>query len=477
MTRYLAASVFLALAACAVGPRYQRPDVPVPANYWRAPSGADAASIADLPWWEMFRDPALQALVREAIANNQDLRLASARVEESRALLGVARADFYPQVSLGAGGNYGQQVAKAFPIYSGFGPSGSWSANLGVSWEIDLWGKIRNASDAAKATLLATEEGRRGTLITLVADVAQSYFELLELDTELEIARRNTVTRQGTLDLFTKRSQGGVGNDLEVNQARVDLSVTASAIPATERLIALKENQISVLLGRAPGPIARGESSFLPTSPPLPVGVPAALLERRPDVLAAEDTVKAATSSVGVAIANRLPSLSLQGLIGLAGPQLPSMFSANGLVWNVGGGLLAPIFEGGRLSSLEEAARAQLEETVAVYWQTVLSAYSEVSGAAVGVVKLKQVRQELEKGVTAARAAERLAFHRYEGGVSSYLEVLDAQRSSFDAELSLAQTSRDEAVSAVQLYRALGGGWQEEQPAPAKASPSSPEKG
>ena len=466
MTRSIAVVSLLALSACAVGPKYKRPDVPVPDTYWRVPAGPDAASIADVPWWEMFRDPALQGLIQEAIANNQDLRLAAARVEESRALLGVARADFYPQVNLQAGGTYGQQTAKSFPGYSGVGPSGNWTASVGLSWEIDLWGKIRNASDAAKASLLATEEGRRGTLITLVADVAQAYFELRELDVELEIARRNTVTRQGTLELFEKRSRGGIGNDLEVNQARADLAVTAAAIPNTERFIALKENQLSVLLGRAPGPIPRGETGNMPSAPALPVGVPASLLERRPDVLAAEDLAMSATSSVGVAVANRLPSLSLQGLIGLAGPQLPSMFSASGLVWGVGGGLLAPIFQGGRLSSEEEAARARLEQAVAVYVQTVLNAYSEVSGAAVSVVKLKQVRIENEKQVTAALAAERLSRMRYQGGVSAYLDVLDAQRSSFNAELQLAQTSRDETVAAVQLYRSLGGGWQESRPAP-----------
>jgi len=459
--RRLVPIALLAASACAVGPRYERPTVPVPPAYWGVPAGADAASIADLPWWEMFQDAALQGLIREAIANNQDLRLATARVEESRALVGVARADFFPQVNVSAGGSYGQQYAKSYSLYSSFGPSGVYNASVGVSWEIDLWGKIRNATDAAKASLLATEEGRRGTLITLVAEVAQAYFELRELDVELQIAQSNTVTRQGTLDLFEKRANGGIGNDLEVNRARSDLAVTAAAIPSTERFIALKENQLSVLLGRAPGPVARGSEGNLPAPPKLPVGVPAALLERRPDVRGAEDTVMAATSSVGVAVANRLPALSLQGLIGLAGPQLPSMFSANGLIWSVGGGLLAPVFEGGRLSAQEEAARAQLEETVAAYRQTVLNAYSEVSGAAVSVVKLKQVRLEQEKQVTAAVAAERLARMRYEQGVSSYLEVLDAQQVTFTAQLQLAQTSRDETVAAVQLYRALGGGWQE----------------
>ena len=227
-----------------------------------------------------------------------------------------------------------------------------------MSWELDIWGRVRNATDAAKAELMATEEFRRGVVLTLVADVAQTYAELMELDVELEVAQRNTNTRQGTLDLFTKRSQGGVGNDLEVNQARADLAVTAAAIPATERLIALKESQLAVLLGRPPGAIPRAKAPTQQVAPTLPMGVPAALLERRPDIRRAENRAMAATSNVGVAVANRLPKLSLEGIIGLAGPSLATTFSPEGLLWSVGAGLVAPIFEGGRLASQEEAAWA-----------------------------------------------------------------------------------------------------------------------
>ena len=463
----LAPAALLLASACAVGPRYQRPEVATPPA-WRFEVGPqEAASIADLPWWQVFQDPELEALVREALANNQDLRLAAARVDESRALAGVARADFYPQVGLEAGGTYGQQFPKNYT--PGVGPVGRWSANVGLSWELDVWGRVRNASDAAKASLLATEEGRRAVVLSLVSEVAQAYADLLELDRELEISRRNTETRQGTLDLFTKRSDGGIGNDLEVNQARADLAVTAAAIPATERLIALKESQLTVLLGRPPGPIARSSGGAFAVPPALPMGVPAALLERRPDVRAAEDGVMAATSLVGVAVANRLPKLSLEGVIGLAGPQLTSMFSPEGLLWNVGGNLLAPIFQGGRLSSEEEAARARLEQSVATYRQSVLTAWREVADAAVSVRKLREVVVQEEVRAKAALAAERLARMRYDGGVSSYLEVLDAQRSTFQSELDLARVRRDEIVSVVQLYRALGGGWQEAPPADAPA--------
>ena len=476
MTRTLAAVSLLALSACAVGPRYQRPETEVPQAF-RYTLGADeAASIADQGWWQMNQDPVLQGLIEEALRSNQDLRLALARVERSRALVGVASADFWPQVGLGATAGYGQQNPKNY--YPGQGPQGAFGLNLGMSWELDVWGRVRNATDAARADLLASEELRRGVVLSLVADVAQAYAELMELDVELEIAQRNTVTRQGTLDLFTKRSVGGVGNDLEVNQARADLAVTAAAIPATERLIALKESQLCVLLGRPPGPVPRAKAPSLQKAPQLPMGVPAALLERRPDVRASEQRVVSATASVGVAVANRLPKLSLDGVIGLAGPTVPTTFSPEGLLWSIGGGLLAPIFQGGRLLAQEDAAWAELDQWVANYRQQVLMAWQEVSDAAVSVRKYGEVAVQEEIQVTAAKTAEHLARMRYEGGVSAYLEVLDAQRSLFSAELTLAQSNRDQLVAMVKLYKALGGGWQEKpkeqatpagSPAPAQA--------
>ncbi len=472
MTRTLAAVSLLALSACAVGPKYQRPEVAVPDTFRYTLDAEEAASIADLGWWEMYRDPVLQGLIEEALRSNQDLRVALARVERSRALVGVASADFWPQVSLGATGSYGQQNPKNY--YPGQGPSGAFNLSLGMSWELDIWGRVRNATDAARADLLHSEELRRGIVLSLVSDVAQAYAELMELDVELEVARRNTTTRQGTLDLFTKRSNGGVGNDLEVNQARADLAVTAAAIPATERLIALKESQLCVLLGRPPGPVPRAKAPTQQAAPKLPMGVPAALLERRPDIRAAEDRVVSATASVGVAIANRLPKLSLDGVIGLAGPTMATTFSPEGLLWSIGGGLLAPIFQGGRLASQEEAAWAELDQWVANYRQQVITAWQEVSDAAVSVRKFGEVATQQEIQVTAAKTAERLARLRYEGGVSAYLEVLDAQRSLFSAELTLAQSNRDQLVAMIKLYKALGGGWKEKpaaaaaQAAPAK---------
>ena len=299
--------------------------------------------------------------------------------------------------------------------------------------------------------------------------MALAYVELRSLDLELEIAKSNTGTRRSTLDLFDARARRGIASDLEVSQARADLAITTAAIPETELLIAVKEHQISVLLGRAPGPIPRGslalDETLLP--PELPLGVPAQLLGRRPDVLAAEQGVIGAGNRVGVAVANRLPTLSLSGFIGLQATTIPNLFTADAVAGTGGGSLLAPIFQGGRLSAAEDAARARLEQSIASYRKAVEQALQEVADAAISVRKLRDARLARTDQVKASTRAARLALDRYQGGVSSYFEVLDAQRRLFDAQLSLAHTQRDELASAVVLYRALGGGWQLEAESPA----------
>jgi multidrug efflux system outer membrane protein len=457
-------AVAVATAACSFAPEYKRPEAGVPSQHRFAQPG-EVASIADLPWWQVFKDPVLQDMIRAAIANNQDLALAAARVDEARATVGIAKADFYPQVSASLNGSYGRLNGTDSAIFSGL-------AN--VSWEFDIWGRIRNQRDAAIADLIATEDGRRAVVLSLVSSVAQAYVELRELDLELEIARSNTETRQGTLDLFLARSRQGVASDLEVNQARSDLAVTMAAIPETELQIAVKEHQIAVLLGRAPGPIPRGVA-LVDTAVPvdLPAGVPAQLLERRPDVLAAEQNVIGATKRVGVAVANRLPTLALSGLIGLATPSL-SNIGSEAFVWNAGGGLFAPIFQGGRLEAAEEASRAVVDETVASYRKSVELALQEVADAAVSVRKNREALIAHNDQVKAIGVAARLAMKRYQGGVSSYFEVLDAQRQLFDAQLGLARSQRDELTSVVLLYRALGGGWQQEEIAQNGTAPPPP---
>jgi len=466
--RNLIVAAALAATACSFAPSYRRPDNIVPPQH-RFAKPDETRSIADLPWWEAFKDPVLQDLVREALAKNQDLALATARVAEARALVGFAGADLWPQVTAGVSAGGGQPISESLG-----GPSkaqGRILGDVGVSWELDLWGRVRNGRDAAIADLLATEDGRHAVVLSLVSDVAQAYLELRALDLQLEIARTNAQLRQETLDLFEKRSKGGVGNDLEVNQARADLAVTQATIPQTEMFIWMKEHQLCVLLGRIPGPIPRGKQLVdTPELPDLPAGVPTQLLARRPDLLAAEQGIVAAGARVGVAVANRFPTLSLTGFIGLQARSGAGFFDPGALAWNAAGGLLAPIFLGGKLSSLEDASRAQLEQSVAVYQKTVQVALAEVADASGAAVKQREIRAARQVQVTSTLAASRLALARYQGGVSNYLEVLDAQRQQFDAQLSLANAVRDELTSTVQLYRTLGGGWEQMEASPAAAA-------
>jgi multidrug efflux system outer membrane protein len=471
VNRSVLAAAALVAAGCSFAPKYQRPEAGVPAEFRLAKPG-ETASVADLPWWEAFKDPILQELIRESLAANQDLVLATARVAEASALVGVARSGLYPQIDAQVAGAYGQPLADQIQPDE---PRARWSANAAVFWELDLWGRVRNGRDAAIADLLATEDGRHAVVLSLVSGVAQAYLELRALDLELEIARSNTETRRGTLDLFENRAKGGIASDLEVNQARADLAVTMAAIPDTEMRIWMKEHQLCVLLGRAPGPIERGATLVdTPVLPELPSGVPAALLQRRPDLLAAEQGVVAAGQRVGVARANRFPALSLSGIIGLQARTPADLFDPAAVAWDTGGSLLAPIFQGGRLKGEEEAARARLEQAVADYRRAVQNALREVADASGAVLKLRDVRSARQTQVTATTAASKLALARYQGGVSSYLEVLDAQRQQFDAQLALATAVRDELTSAVQLYRALGGGWLQQEAAPAGSPEAAP---
>jgi len=471
--RTIVAAAALSAAACSFAPKYERPEAGVPKEGFRFAKPGEATSVADLPWWEVFKDPKLQGLIREALAANQDLALAAARVDEARAFLGISKADFYPFISGNVAGSYGQIYSDK--VVGGSKSQALLSASVGASWELDLWGRVRNSRDASYADLLATEDGRQAVVLSLVSGVAQGYLELRALDLQLDIVKANVETRRGTLDLFEKRAKGGVASDLEVNQARSDLAFAEAFIPQTEMQIWMKENEVCVLLGRGPGPIERGATlTETPLIPELPSGVPAALLARRPDLLAAEQGIVAAGARVGVAVANRIPTLTLTGYVGLEARNVPDMFTPGAVFWNALAGLFVPIFEGNRLSSLEEVSRARLDQSMAAYKKAVEVALREVADASAGVTKLKDVRAYRETQVTATTQATKLAFLRYQGGVSSYLEVLDAQRQQFDSQLNLATTVRDQVVSVVQLYRALGGGWQQQEPSAAQAPPPAP---
>jgi len=457
--RFAAALLAAALAsACAVGPDYVRPPVASPEDFRNHVGPTEAASLADLPWWEVFEDTVLQQLIVDALKANYDLVTATYRVEQARAQLGVAQSPFYPQAGYqGSAGRQGQPEFKGqrnedYNLFFGV---------LSLAWEIDVWGRIRRSSEAAREALLATESFRRGVMLSLATGVAQSYLSLIELDRELEIARDTAESFQETLDLFTRRFQGGVGNRLQVARAEAALATTLAQIPDLENRIVTQENAISVLLGRNPGPIPRGRAlTEHPAPPAVPPGLPSSLLERRPDVVEAEHVIASANVEVGVAVANFFPRIGLTALYGGQSTQLSDIVKNNFSIWNVAGNAAGPLFQGFALIEQYRSQVAGWEQTVAQYEQTVLTAFAEVSNALTAQTKLAEARAAQERAVDAYRESVQLSLVRYHSGLASYFEVLEAQQQLFPAELALSQLQRDELVTVVNLYRALGGGWQ-----------------
>jgi len=465
----------LALAAfaagcAAVGPNYKRPELAPPIQYRGVQGAAAAESLADLPWWQVFDAPTLQALIREGIGNNLDLKVASARVVESRALAGVAKSFLYPQVGIGFGAS-GDQVSRLQdpPLTTDKVPdrsSQNWAFNATVSWEVDLFGRIRRGKESAFAQYLATEEGRRGVLVTLVGDIASAYFSLQELDLELEIARRTLKINDDSVVYYQTRLAGGVSNRLEVDQAKANRAVTATAIPDIEQQIALTENALSVLLGHPPSAITRGQALVERKAPPsIPAGLPAQLLARRPDVVQAEQLLVASNADVGAAKALFYPTISLTGSAGSISGALSDFMRPDAMVWSLAAGIFQPIYAGGRIKQNYEAAKARFDQALAAYQKAALSAYRDVADSLVTIEKLTARRKEIETGVDALRDATQLARSRYENGLSSYIEVLLADQQLFQQERLLAQTRGAQLTALAQFYRSLGGGWQPEQPA------------
>ena len=461
------ALVALALAGsrCAVGPNYSRPALPMPPQFYGAEAAvAEARSLADLPWWEVFQDPVLEGLIEEALRQGYDARLAAARVEEAQALYGVARGALYP----GVGYQLGFERSRQDQFVNRDGNvETKWTAKLGFSWELDLFGRIRRQTEAARAQYLATEEARRGVLLSLVAEVATTYLELKELDTELDIAKRTTAAFQSTYELFERRLEGGAASALETARAEASLGQVAAQIPEIERAIAAKENQLNYLLGRPPQPLPR-DGVRIPLPPDIPAGLPSALLERRPDVREAEEQLVSANALVGAAKARYFPTLTLTGLFGNVSPELGDLF-ANGKTYSLAAGLVGPLFQAGQIKKNYAAAQARFEQGKVLYEAAVTNALREVSGALVDRTKLVETAKQRERTVKAYAEAVRLANIRYDSGLSAYFEVLDAQQQLFPAEISLAQTRRDQLLAVVDLYKALGGGWPIAPPPPAPA--------
>ncbi len=455
------ATALAAASGCTMGPNYQRPQVPAASQYRFAEGQAQAESMADMRWWQVFDDAALQALIRQGIASNLDLKVAAARVEEARARAGIAKSFLYPQVDGVA--SYAVRQASNTPVTSD-NPEGS-SVNQSVaggfqlSWELDLFGRIRRQNEAAYAMVLASEQARRGVMVTLVGDIATNYFLLRELDYQLDVSRQTLRLNDDTVTYFRNRLEGGVSNRLELDQAIANRSQTAATIPDLERQIGIVENAIALLLGRLPSDVARPAVSTLEPPPSIPAGMPAELLERRPDVVAAEEMLIAANADIGAAKAMFFPRISLTGFLGGLSGDLTTFMGGDGAIWSLGAGLLQPIYQGGRNRRNYEAAQAAFTAAVAEYQRSALNGYREVSNALITIQKLAQMRTELQSGVTVLQDAADLARSRYDSGLANYLEIILADQSLFRQQLVLAQTQGAELRARAELYRALGGGW------------------
>jgi outer membrane protein, multidrug efflux system len=460
--RWLTAVVCLVLTGCLVGPKYKRPPVTVPDTYRGLAADAGpqtVTSIGDEKWWEVFQDSQLQGLIREALSQNYDVRIAATRVLQAQAVLGITRADQLPTITGGASSS--NERLPATRITPAFETSPS-QVNLSLFWELDFWGKYRRATEAARANLLATEWGQKAVISSMVSNVASAYFQLLELDAEMEISRNTLASRKESLRLVEVRAKGGATSMLDVRQSEQLVYTAAGAIPDLERRSEQQENLISILLGKNPGPVTRGkplvENVILPT---VPAGLPSSLLERRPDIQSSEQQLVAANARIGVAKAAYFPQITLTAVGGYQSAALTNLFTGPAGLWNVGGQLVQPIFTGGRIRSNVRLTEAQKQEAVLVYQQSIQQSFREVSDSLVAYRKNQEFRAQQELLTNSAQDATRLSDMRYRGGVTSYLEVLDSDTRYFDAQLSLAQARLNERLALVQLYNALGGGWQQ----------------
>ncbi len=464
----------LVLFGCAVGPNYQRPAVDTPAAYRTAESDTNAPSgdksFADLGWWDVYDDPQLKVYIAEALTNSWDIKIAAARVLQAEAQARVTRSRFFPEAY--AGGD----LVNARASERGPTPVSDPNAKYGdafvfaPSYELDLWGKIRRANEAARARLLASEDAQRTVRQTLVAQVATTYLRLLELDLELEIGRASYISRTNSLVLTSAREAGGVASMQDVYQSRVLVATAEASIADTLRQIEQTENELNILLGRNPGTIARGiplVDQKLRTS--VPAGLPSQVLARRPDIRAAENDLVAANADIGQAKAAFFPQVTLTGMFGYQTTALSDLFTGPAKMWQFGPAVTMPLFTGGRLKGEYKYAKARFDESLAVYQRTVQGAFREVSDALIGYQRNQEFYAKQLDLTQANRDAANLANVRYEGGVTSYLEVLYNEQQLFDAELLLAQARRNELLSVVQLYRALGGGWSEPQTFAGKA--------
>ena len=449
------------LSGCAVGPNYKRPAVESPVSFRNENQSANVP-YSDLAWWEVYKDDALRALLWEAFTNNYDLRIAMARVEQARANAMQARSQFVPSVTYNGTVSRGRNYVAG----SGFPNNGSTINSavvaLNAFWEVDLWGRVRRLNESAKAQFLASEEAQRGVRLTLLSDVATTYFQLLELDQELEISSRTTNSFGESLRIFSQRVSGGTASGLQSARAEAALEDAAASLPAIRERISATENQLCVLLGRNPGPIQRSPPLLTQELPDIPPGLPSALLERRPDIRQAEQLLHSANAQVGESVAEFFPKIGLTALLGKVSPELSGFTLGAANAWGIAAEAAGPLFEGGRLVGQYHQSKATRSEFELRYRQTILNAFREVSDALVSREQLVEMRQHQATEVTALETAVKLSTERYVAGKADYYEVLEAQQQLFPAQLNLARTQRDQLLAIVTLYKALGGGWEGE---------------
>lgn len=452
-----AALICTNMSACVMGPNYQRPQVAQPNDIRFQIKQSDASSFADLAWWDVFNDRELQGLVTNALANNEDLQVATARIEEARQLVGVAKSQAMPQIGYDVHGAAAKKPADDQDLVGSY-----WSGVglLNAARELDVWGRIKRATEAARADMFQQEEVRRGIMLTLVSDVASGYFRLLELDRELAIAEESQATFAKTHELFSLRFEAGRDSRLPVERAKASLDESTAQVADLKRQIGQQENALSVLTGAFPGPIQRGTILTAQQMPPrTPVGLTTDLLRRRPDIRAAEQAMISANAQIGEAIANFYPRIGLSALAGLVGLAGAGSLDGHSGFWRGGLNIAGPIFTGGRLQSEYRNRKAYWDETVAQYRQTILVAFRETSDALIAQQKLADERAALETKVAASRRSIDLALERYHGGRATYFEVIEAQQQLFPAEDQLAKVQQAQLVAVVNLYKALGGGW------------------
>ena len=446
----------LTLAGCSFAPTYQRPDVPVPAQ-WQV-NIQQANDFANTAWWKQFQDPVLDHLIQIALQENKDVQMAAARVEEYMGRYGVTRSAQFPQVGANADAARTRNSENG-GVTLGENPVNAFQVDLGVSFELDLWGKLRNATEAARADLLATEEARRTVILTLVSQLAFSYVHLLDLDQQLAVTKATLQTRSEAVRINGLRFKAGLISELDYQQAVAEYEDAAVQVPRLERLIVAQENAISLLLGRNPGSVKRGKTLEQLAVLQVPGGLPSELLERRPDIRQAEQQLIAANALIGVAKAAFFPSISLTGLFGVASTDLSDLFKGPSKTWQIAGTLVQPIFTGGALTGQLQVAEAVQQQALLNYQQTIQTAFAEVDNSLVSVVKLREQLKDQAAQLTALQRLVDLATLRYNNGYSDYLTVVDAERNLFNAQLSNVQTQSDLFAALIDLYKVMGGGW------------------